>query len=181
MTECSTFLSARPGGPPVLRPQNGRKTRVTADGTIAVHRDELGLMLGYLENGAPHLPLTDDLFLTADQARANADGTITYLGRRGDILNTGGYRISPHEIEDALITCAGVDEAAVTELSSPTGSTYLAACYTGSAQEDAIKAHVAPLLARYKHPRRYQRIDTLPRGANGKLLRRALPTLFDEG
>ncbi|MEO0486393.1 MAG: class I adenylate-forming enzyme family protein [Pseudomonadota bacterium] len=182
MTECSTFLSARPGAPAALRPQTGRQMRVTEDGTIAVHRDEPGLMLGYLDHGKPSLPLTDDWYLTSDRATQNADGTITYLGRSGDLLNAGGYRISPLELEAALCACTGVSEAAVTELASPSGARYLAACYTGTGDPEALalNTQIAARLAPYKHPRRYLRVDTLPRGANGKLLRRALPALFEE-
>ncbi|MEM8593158.1 MAG: class I adenylate-forming enzyme family protein [Pseudomonadota bacterium] len=180
MTECSTFLSASPSGAPSLTAQKGRKISVLEDATIAIHKDEQGLMLGYLENGTPKLPLDGDWFRTSDKALRSEDGTITYQSRVSDILNAGGYRVSPLEIEGVLSAHARIDEAAVTEVSRDNTS-YLAACYTGPAPLDPadLDAYAATNLARYKQPRAYKHVPTLPRGPNGKLLRRALPALFE--
>ncbi|MEM6726957.1 MAG: class I adenylate-forming enzyme family protein [Pseudomonadota bacterium] len=179
MTECSTFLSASPGGAPSLTPQPGRRVTLLKDGTIAIHRDEQGLMLGYWQDGAPSLPLTDDWFHTADFADWAEDGRIAYRGRRSDILNAGGYRISPQEVEEVLVEHPAIEEAALCELPTD-GSSYLAACYVGEEVSEALlSAHLSERLARYKHPRAYLRLSALPRGPNGKLSRRALPAYFE--
>ncbi|MEM9438760.1 MAG: class I adenylate-forming enzyme family protein, partial [Pseudomonadota bacterium] len=178
MTECSTFLSANPSGTPSLSVQKGRKIRLQDDGTIAIHKDEQGLMLGYLEGGKPALPLTNEHFLTADKARWNPDGSLTYEGRASDLLNAGGYRVSPVEVETALAALDGIDEIAVAEVPVKDTS-ILAAFYTGPAPlvSADIEAYAAARLARYKQPRAYIHLQTLPRGPNGKLARRALPAL----
>ncbi|MEM6897268.1 MAG: class I adenylate-forming enzyme family protein, partial [Pseudomonadota bacterium] len=135
MTECSTFLSSNPAGAPSLTPQPGRQVTVLGDGTIAIHKDEQGLMLGYLEGGRPQLPLDGSWFLTADRGTMSADGTITYGGRSAEMLNAGGYRVSPQEIEGVLTAFPGVEEAAATEIPGRDG-TIIAACYTAPAPLD---------------------------------------------
>ncbi|MEM9854406.1 MAG: class I adenylate-forming enzyme family protein [Pseudomonadota bacterium] len=180
MTECSTFLSASPAGAAALTPQPGRKIDLLEDGTIAIHKDEQGLMLGYLDAGlAPHLPLEGNWFLTNDQATRGAQGAFTYQGRRGEMLNAGGFRISPLEVERVLAGHPGLEEAAVCELPID-GSTILAACYTAPKPLDreSLDAYVSARLARYKHPRAYRHVSALPRSPNGKLLRRDLPAVF---
>ncbi|MEM1374786.1 MAG: class I adenylate-forming enzyme family protein [Pseudomonadota bacterium] len=180
MTECSTFLSASPAGAPSLTVQRGRKAVLRSDGTIALHRSEQGLMLGYLDGPTFDLPLTeDDYFLTSDRGSADAQGRITYEGRMGDMLNPGGYRVSPLEVEAALMACPEAGDVAVTELRNG-AATYLAACYTGAATEATLTGHASGCLARYKQPRVWRRVEALPRGPNGKLARRALPDLFKD-
>ncbi|MEO1798011.1 MAG: class I adenylate-forming enzyme family protein, partial [Pseudomonadota bacterium] len=179
MTECSTFLSASPDGAPSLTIQPGRQVCLTEDGTIAIHAGETGLMLGYMEDGAPHLPLSDGHFLTADSAAQAPDGTLTYTGRRDDVMNAGGYRVSPLEVEAALEAMPGVEDVAVAEV-PVSGTSIIAAFYTGTWVADADwTAYVFPRLARYKQPRAWIHLPTLPRSANGKLIRRALPDLFE--
>lgn len=181
MTECSTFLSASPSGAPSLTVQPGRKVALTDEGIIAIHRDELGLMLGYLEGYDVHLPLSDEHFVTSDRASLRTDGSFAYEGRMGDILNPGGYRVSPLEVEAVMLDCPGVDEIAVTELSSG-ASSYLVACFTGPqplAHSD-LNSYAEKNLARYKQPRLYLQVEALPRSGNGKLSRGALPALFED-
>ncbi|MEL6912896.1 MAG: class I adenylate-forming enzyme family protein [Pseudomonadota bacterium] len=198
MTECSTFLSASPAGAPSLTVQPGRRVKITEDGTIAIHRAEQGLMLGYLEAGRagdPHapgltqtltrglnldLPLTDDHFLTSDRARQDVDGTIHYEGRTGEMMNAGGYRVSPLEVEAALAGLAGIEDVAVAEVPVKDTS-IIAAFHTGPAPlpRATWQAHLEASLARYKHPRALVHLSALPRSANGKLIRRALPPLFE--
>ncbi|MCH2078397.1 MAG: acyl--CoA ligase [Rhodobacteraceae bacterium] len=181
MTECSTFLSASPTGAPSLTVQPGRQVGLSADGVIQICRSEPGLMLGYVEGEQLNLPLTDNHFLTSDRAVMRADGSYQYEGRIADLLNPGGYRVSPHEVEGVLLGCDGVEEIAVTELSIGS-STFLAACYTAAAPlvPSRLNGYAEENLARYKQPRLYRHVDALPRGTNGKLLRNALPSLFED-
>ncbi len=191
MSECSTFISGAPGLPAVPgtlgRPQPGRRVAILGadgepvplgtEGTIAVARSDPGLMLGYLN--APEetaARLVGEWFLTGDQGALDAEGMITYLGRADDMMNAGGYRISPLEVEAALLTHPGIREVAVTDLEIKADVRVIAAFYTGPEDipEATLTAFAAERLARYKQPRVYRRLDTLPTGANGKILRRAL-------
>ncbi len=190
MSECSTFLSGCPTHPAPAgslgQPQPGRHVALIGPdgpvpigdpGTIAVHRSDPGLMVGYLDQ--PHETASrykGDWFLTGDVGRMTPDGAITYEGRSDDMMNAGGYRVSPVEVEQALTQHPDIHEAAAVELRVKADTTVIAAFYTGPA--DLAEAEVAEFLsqrlARYKCPRLFIRVDALPRGANNKLLRRAL-------
>ncbi len=181
MSECSTFISGSPANPAppgtLGTPQPGRRVSILADGTIAVHRTDPGLMLGYLDQPDETAARYDgDWFLTGDLGLQAPDGAITYLGRRDDMMNAGGYRVSPIEVETALASHPGMQEVAVCEVTVKPGTTVIAAFYVSPdvIDDSLLSAHVVKGLARYKHPRIYLRVPALPRGANNKLLRRKL-------
>ena len=197
MSECSTFISGSPERPAAAgtlgRPQGGRRVAVLGPdhapvplgepGTLAVHRTDPGLMLGYL--GAPEetrARLAGDWFLTGDQAAMAEDASISYLGRGDDMMNAGGYRVSPLEVEAALAGLPGILELAVTDLAVKEGVRVIAAFYVAETEldPDMLKAAAAEKLARYKQPRAWVRVEALPRSANGKLRRKALQQVAPE-
>jgi acyl-coenzyme A synthetase/AMP-(fatty) acid ligase len=194
MSECSTFISSSPAHPArgeaLGQPQDGRRVAILdtdgpvpqgAEGTIAVHRSDPGLMLGYFgqpdETAARFL---GDWFLTGDQGAMAVDGQITYTGRDDDMMNAGGYRVSPLEVEAALGAFPGLTQVGVTDIEVKVGTRIIAAFYTAPAplDEAALRDYVQERLARYKQPRAYFHLPALPTGANGKLLRRALRALY---
>ena len=194
MSECSTFISGSPDHPAspgtLGRPQDGRRVAILGadgpvklgeEGTIAVARTDPGLMLGYL--GAPEdtaARMQGDWFLTGDQGMMDAEGQITYLGRADDMMNAGGYRVSPLEVEAALLAHPAIREVGVTDIEVKEDARIIAAFYVGDPADDAeLKAFANERLARYKQPRVYIRLDALPSGANGKILRRALKPLYE--
>ncbi|GAB5446075.1 class I adenylate-forming enzyme family protein [Gymnodinialimonas sp.] len=178
MSEVSTFLSGAPARPApegtIGFPQDGRNIRIT-DGCLAIHGSDPGLMLGYINGRSIDLPLTDDgWFQTSDRVTRRDDGAYTYHGRADDILTAGGFRIAPLEIEQVFHAAPGVTDCAALTLTPTPETTILALAYCGSARETALQDHARTHLARHKHPRAYLPLDALPRGANGKLNRRAL-------
>ncbi|NJN05576.1 MAG: AMP-binding protein, partial [Rhodobacteraceae bacterium] len=194
MSECSTFISGCPAVPAAEgalgAPQHGRRIAILGpdgpvplgqEGTIAVHRSDPGLMLGYLD--APEetaARMQGDWFLTGDQGAMDAQGQITYLGRRDDMMNAGGFRVSPLEVEAVLAHMPGISAVAVAEVTIKADTTVIAAFYTGAALDDSdLEAYVSDKLARYKQPRVYIHLPELPMGANGKILRRALRASFE--
>lgn len=197
MSECSTFISASPDHPAqpgtLGRPQQGRKIAILdeegpveygKDGTIAVHKSDPGLMLGYY--GAPQATAAKfqgDWFLTGDHAEMDAEGNITFHGRVDDMMNAGGYRVSPLEVEAALLPHPQIREIGVTDIQIKEDTSIIAAFYTADADipQDELTAFAAARLARYKQPRAWLRIDTMPTNPNGKLSRQALKPLFPRG
>lgn len=188
-SEISTFLSGCPARPaPEGRTgfaQPGRRIAILDDagavlpegseGALAVHRDDPGLFLGYLDHpGDTAARFRGPWFLTGDRARIEADGSVSVLGRADDIMNAGGYRVAPPEIEDLLSAHPQAGEVAVTELPVAPGSSIIAAFWTGAATSDQLRALAESALARYKQPRDYIRLDRLPRTPTGKINRRAL-------
>jgi len=194
MSECSTFISACPAHPArgdaLGRPQTGRRVAILGpdgpvprgtEGTIAIHRSDPGLMLGYIN--APEeteARMQGDWFLTGDQGAMCEDGQITYLGRADDMMNAGGFRVSPIEVETTLSAHPGITQVGVTTVEVKADTHIIVAFYTGphDLETKELEAFAAERLARYKQPRAYVRIEALPTGANGKLLRRALPAHF---
>lgn len=188
-SELSTFISGSPERPAPAGtagfPQAGRNVSVLSDdgtplpagesGALAVRRDDPGLFLGYL--GQPDetaARFRGDWFLTGDQAQMSEDGAVTLLGRADDIMNAGGFRVAPPEIEEVLATHPDAGDVAVAELSVGPGSSIIAAFWTGAADADGLRALAEAGLARYKQPRDYIRLETLPRTPTGKINRRAL-------
>ncbi|MBN9886425.1 class I adenylate-forming enzyme family protein [Salipiger abyssi] len=191
MSECSTFISASPAHPAAPgalgRPQTGRRIALLGEdhkpvprgmpGMIAVHRTDPGLMLGYV--GAPEetaARFAGEWFLTGDQGIMDEDAQIAYLGRDDDMMNAGGYRVSPLEVEAALADLPGVTEIGVTDVAVKEGVSVIAAFYVAETEldEDLLKTRAVERLARYKQPRAFVRVDALPRNPNGKLIRKAL-------
>ena len=190
MSECSTFVSGSPDrpAPPGATgyPQPGRRLAVLGPdgtpvprgtpGTLAVSSRAPGLFLGSLEAEAETLSrFRGEWFLTGDTVVMDARGAITYLGRDDDMMNAGGYRVSPLEVEAAMATLPAIRDCAAVEVRLKAEVTVIALAYTGDPVPEAeLQAFAAGRLARYKQPRLWRQVAALPRGANGKLLRPVL-------
>lgn len=191
MSECSTYLSGSPVRPAPSGssgyPQKGRRIAVlAADGTpvergspgvLAIHRDDFGMMLEYLD--APDetaARFRGDWFLTGDMVSMAHDDAITYLGRDDDMMNAGGFRVSPLEIESVLAAHPGIVEVACAEVEVKADTKVIGAFYTGQevVSAEQLAAFAAERLADYKCPRLFHHVEALPRNANGKINRRAL-------
>ena len=191
MSECSTFISSSPsreaGHEQLGTPQTGRNVSVIKEngqqaspceiGTIAIHRSDPGLMLGYLnDTAATKARFHGEWFLTGDLGHADETGAITYAGRSDDMINAGGFRLSPLEIEALFQSEPAISQCAAIEISLKQDVTVIALCYVANrdVEQSTLEALAKRNLARYKQPRIYHPCDTLPSSANGKLLRRVL-------
>ncbi|MEO1330507.1 MAG: AMP-binding protein [Pseudomonadota bacterium] len=202
MSECSTFVSSRPGWPikpdRAGWPQRGRRVAVLpvdadassadrpvaigAPGVLAVSRDDPGLMLGYWSRPEEDAAARrGDWFLTGDLVRMDPDGAIAHLGRADDLMNAMGYRVGPQEVEDALLSCPGVLECAATEVEVKAGvraiALFVVVDPNAAPNEETLQAHAAARLAEYKRPRAYHIVDALPRTATGKVQRKRLAAM----
>ena len=86
------------------------------EGELAIGLDPapVGLMRGYLDRPELTAPLLQGShYRTSDVARRDADGSFWYIGRTDDVFKSSDYRVSPFELESALLECAVVAEAAV--------------------------------------------------------------------
>ena len=187
MSECSTYLSGSPARPApegtTGYPQPGRRLalldaegRGADEGLIAIHRDDPGLMIGYLDLTAETAARWQgDWFVTGDHAIRHPDGALTWLGRADELMTAGGFRVSPAEVEAALAGLPGISDLAVCAVAVKAGVEVIGCGYVAAADETAtLTARAEAVLARWKQPRLYRRLPALPRGANAKLNRRAL-------
>jgi acyl-CoA synthetase (AMP-forming)/AMP-acid ligase II len=111
--------------------------------------------------------------IPGDFATVNDDGTIHLLGRGSVCINTGGEKVFPEEVEEALKTHPAVRDAVVVGIPDPRfGETICAVVEpsgTDSIDADELRAHVTATLAAYKAPRNVVVVDSIARAANGKV------------
>jgi len=111
--------------------------------------------------------------IPGDWAEVEADGTLKLYGRGSQCINTGGEKVYPEEVEEALKTHPTVNDAAVVGVPDDRfgeAITALVEPHLGDTiDEAALIAHVRLHLAAFKSPKRVFAIDTIGRAANGKL------------
>ncbi|MDN3460866.1 fatty acyl-CoA synthetase [Rhodococcus sp. APC 3903] len=140
------------------------------------------LCLGYWKQPAETADaFRDGWFHSGDLVEIDAEGYITVVDRIKDVINTGGVLVASREVEDALYTHPAVTEVAV--LGTPDDrwiEAVTAFVVTDRTVDEAeLIAHAKTSLAPYKIPKRIRFVDTLPRNASGKLLKRELRLSFD--
>ena len=110
--------------------------------------------------------------MPGDLATVEADGAIRFLGRGAGVINTGGEKVHPQEVEDILLACPGVTDASVVGVPDETwGERVVAVVATQSAALTAgeLRAAVRGRLAGYKVPKAIILLPALPRTPTGKL------------
>jgi acyl-CoA synthetase (AMP-forming)/AMP-acid ligase II len=118
--------------------------------------------------------------IPGDWAEVEADGTLRLYGRGSQCINTGGEKVYPEEVEEALKTHPSVADAAVVGVPDERFGEAITALVEptpgATVDEAALIAHVRTVLAAYKSPKRILSIDTIGRAANGKLDYKRLKT-----
>jgi len=137
------------------------------------------VMSGYLDNPELNrIAFTEGWFRTGDIGSLDADGFLTLHGRLNEIINRGGEKISPLEIDVVFMRHPAVAEAAAFAVPHPRLGEDVAAAVVLRPGEAATPAELRQFLqsslASYKIPRRILILDQLPRGITGKVQRRRL-------
>ena len=175
LTEACAQVATREAGdarpaPDVGPPLPGVRVRIV-DGIIQVAGPTL--FAGYLGEGPA--PLVDGEWLaTGDLGSLDACGRLTVLGRRGDLIVSGGENVAPARVEAALEAAPGACAACVFGVPDAEWGERVAAALVlreGASLEDALAA-AARELASHERPRLVAVLDALPTNATGKLDRR---------
>ncbi|SPF81949.1 malonate--CoA ligase [Pseudoprimorskyibacter insulae] len=120
----------------------------------------------------------DGFFITGDLAQMDADGYVTIVGRAKDLIISGGFNIYPKEIELVLDEQPGVLESAVIGVPHPDFGEGVVAVLVPQAGAEldlaAIETAAAQALAKFKLPKRYVVLGSLPRNTMGKVQKAAL-------
>jgi acyl-coenzyme A synthetase/AMP-(fatty) acid ligase len=163
----------------LLDPETLREVETGEEGMICLPADDPGLFMRYWnlpeETGKA---FKDRWFLTGDYARFDEDGYIWFLGRKDDIINSFGYRVSPHEIERVMKTHPEVADCAATGEDLAADKTLVVAYVTlhpGSRiSADELAVYGRQNLAGYKAPKIVYLARDFPRTKNGKIIRKQL-------
>ena len=111
---------------------------------------------------------------TGDHARLDAEGFVWIEGRTSDLINRGGNKVFPEQVEEVLRLVPGVDDVAVVARRDDRLGEVPVAVVVGSASDEDLTAACRAELAPYKVPVAFTRTASLPRNEIGKLLRRQL-------
>ncbi|MGH7384715.1 MAG: class I adenylate-forming enzyme family protein [Candidatus Rokuibacteriota bacterium] len=170
-----SYLAAEPGDLPdsIGRAVPGVTLRLV-DGELWIRTP--AAMDGYLR--APEetaAVLADGWFRTGDLATISADGFVSIVGRKRELILRGGYSVVPGEVEAALLAHPAVAEAAVLGVAHAELGEEVAAFVTlrpgARAAAEELVAFCRERLAGYKYPRRITIVGALPKSATGKVLK----------
>ncbi len=148
-------------------------------GEVAVRRPDPVMFLGYWGNAkATEEKFIGDWALSGDLARRDADGYFWFLGRKDDVIGSGGYRIGPGEIEDCLTAHPAVALAAAVGKPDPLRGEVVKAFVqlragVGGTPELAreLQTWVRERLSAHEYPREVEFIEALPTTTTGKVKR----------
>jgi acyl-CoA synthetase (AMP-forming)/AMP-acid ligase II len=113
---------------------------------------------------------------TGDIGYMDADGFFYLVDRKNDMLISGGYNVYPREVEDVLLSCEGVVEAAVVGLADEKWGDRVHAVVAGrhGLSAEAVMSHARAHLASYKRPKEIEIWPELPKSPANKILRRTI-------
>ena len=154
--------------------QDGRHLPAGNAGEIAVRGPNVFSGNGDEDNDAS-APAGDGWYQTGDFGAFDDEGYLTVLGRISEVINRGGQKVSPHEVEAVLSAHDAVRECVCFAIPHPTLGQAVAAavvlCEESAVDEKALQAHVGHSLSKFKVPIRVVECAVLPRGLGGKLQR----------
>jgi acyl-CoA synthetase (AMP-forming)/AMP-acid ligase II len=192
MTEAASMITANPLGGP-RKPGSagqpaGSEVRIgSLDGTVAGPKEVgpvlirgAGVITGYASGGRPGTIDDDGWLDTGDLGYLDEDGYLFLVGRSDDVINRGGEKIYPREIEEILLAQPGVRSAAVIGVADAVlgekPAAYIVPDSDAVADEvtERLRAACVQWLPRHKQPGEFRLVDELPLGPTGKISRRLL-------
>jgi acyl-CoA synthetase (AMP-forming)/AMP-acid ligase II len=190
-TEAGFLLQALDGTPGLI-PIPGAGVRILREDGSECATDNVGeitfqnhgVTLGYYRNpGITAERLRDGRYHTGDLGRRTADGRYVVLGRKDDMIVTGGENVYPKEIEDVLLRHAAISAACVVpvphRVKGQVPVAFVVLRYPEAATEAAIKQFYFAHGAAYAHPRRVFFLPELPLSAPGKIDRSHLRAMAE--
>jgi len=175
-------LRAAPGT--AGRPPRGTVVRVVDEEGNDVEPGKTGRLFvgnemafeGYTGGGGKEV--LDGLLSSGDVGHFDPEGRLFIDGRDDEMIVSGGENVFPREVEDLLSDHEAIKEVAVIGVDDEEFGQRLKAFVVpnegAELTEDEVKGHVKSNLARYKVPREVEFLDSLPRNATGKVLKREL-------
>jgi acyl-CoA synthetase (AMP-forming)/AMP-acid ligase II len=196
MTEASHQMASNPLPPLVRKPGSvgrGTDVRISIMDAAGTHltpgeRGEVviqgpNVITGYENNPeANATSFTNGWFRTGDQGFLDGDGYLTLVGRIKELINRGGEKISPREIDEVLLAHPAVAEAVCFGVPHATWGEEVAAAVVvrQPVTEAELLTYCRDRLADYKRPKQIHITETIPRTATGKIQRRIVAQAFSQ-
>ena len=159
----------------------GKPMPFGTEGEVIVCGDNI--TAGYLDNEeANHESFRDGWFYTGDLGKFDEDGYLFLTGRKKELINRAGEKISPREIDEVLYQIPGITIAAAVGVPDPLFGEEVVA-YVQVSEEARVSAkdiqnYCIKKLADFKVPKKIFFLEEFPKGANGKIQRRKLAELY---
>jgi long-chain acyl-CoA synthetase len=169
----------------IAKPDVDERIELVPDGELGeiVIRGH-AIFKGYLNNPeATRAAIVDDWFRSGDLGTRDADGFITIVDRKKDMILRGGYNVYPREIEEVLMRHPRVRQVAAIGIPDDVHGEEVMAVIVLEDPEQPFDANdliawSQTHLAKYKYPRRIETVDAMPLGPSGKVLKRELRDRF---
>ena len=157
------------------RPMKHSRILITDEGRVACQGPTL--MTGYAdEEELTAQVMHDETVFTADNGRLDEMGRLHLMGRIDDVINVGGYKVAPTEVEDVAMAFPGIKDCICISETSPVLGTILKLLYVKQQDIEFSKKDLAKFIAinleRHKVPQAYELVDVIHRTFNGKLDRK---------
>jgi acyl-CoA synthetase (AMP-forming)/AMP-acid ligase II len=162
-----------------IRDENGNEMPTGQRGEVCINGPNV--IRGYENNPeANATAFFGEWFRTGDQGYLDADGYLSLVGRLKELINRGGEKISPREIDEVLLTHPAVGEAVCFGVPHKTwGEEVAAAVVVREAVTEAeLLTFCKERLADFKRPKQIHITDAIPRTATGKIQRRVVAQAF---
>ncbi len=158
------------------KPLSNSKIIISADGKVACAGSTL--MSGYV--GDEELTLSimkDGIIYTSDNGYLDENGLLHLQGRDGDVINVGGYKVSPVEVENIVLSMNEIDDCICIPYQHPIIGTVVKLLYVlakdCTIKNSEIATFIGSKLEKYKVPQFYEQVQSIKRTYNGKLNRKA--------
>ncbi len=198
MTEASHQMSSNPQPPAVRKPSSvgpgtGVKIGIMNDAGDLLPTGERGevviqgpnVVSGYENNPEANAKsFTNGWFRTGDQGFLDSDGYLTLTGRIKELINRGGEKIGPREIDEVLLSHPAVAEAVCFGVPHPAWGEEVEAAivlkeeFKDTTKDTDIMAYCKERLAEFKRPKKLHITTAIPRTATGKIQRGAVAKAF---
>lgn len=159
--------------------ESGGLLPVGAPGEVVIQGPNV--ISGYESNPeANATSFSNGWFRTGDQGTLDGAGYLRLIGRLKEMINRGGEKIAPGEVDEALLKHPAVGEAVAFGVPHPTWGEEVAAAVVlkAEATEKELLRHCRELLAEFKVPKRIHLVEQIPRTATGKIQRRNVAAIF---
>ena len=162
----------------IINPETGERVGPNQEGEVQVRGPQV--MLGYLNNPqATAETIIDNGWLrTGDLGFVDEDGYLYIRDRLKELIKFKGFQVAPAEVENALLSHSGIADAAVIGIPDTEAGELPCAYVVKKPQHQVsiedLSAHVSSRLASYKRPAKISFVESIPKSASGKILRRVL-------